>query len=83
MSEQPNANDPKNSPVPCGECGSTVHTTGQHEGGAPAERKTDGDMSPMGQHEGGIAAEAAANGGDKKPASVASGQHEGGSPGRK
>jgi hypothetical protein len=106
MSEQPNATEPKSSPVPCAECGSTMHTTGHHEGGAPAERTTDGGMSPMGHHEGGITAEtkrggmsptghheggitaeAAANGAteddEKKPAGVAGGHHEGGSPTRK
>jgi hypothetical protein len=110
MSEQPNASDAQATPVPCAKCGSTIHTTGHHEGGAP-ERKTDGGMSPMGHHEGGItggtattAKPATTKGGmspmghheggitggvakaeddEKKPAGVATGHHEGGSPGRK
>jgi hypothetical protein len=86
MSEQPKATDPTTSaasPVPCAICDSTMHTTGHHEGGAPGERKTDGGMSPMGHHEGGITAETAKNGDEKKPAGVAGGHHEGGSPERK
>jgi hypothetical protein len=50
MSEQSTTTDPKpptDPRTPCARCGSTVHTTGYHDGG----------VAPQGYHDGGIAAE--------------------------
>ncbi len=79
MSERSATTDPKpptDPRTPCAKCGSTVHTTGYHDGGAPPADATpsSGGVSPTGYHDGGLVAEDFG-----KPEKVAQGYHDGGS----
>jgi hypothetical protein len=46
-------------PVPCGKCGSTEHTTGNHNSGRPASATMGLAMTPDGNHNSGRPAQAA------------------------
>lgn len=91
MTEPSTTSDPKPpTNPPCAECGSTLHTTGYHDGGAPPQ--DNGTVSPTGYHDGGLVSpdfgkDAAAPGENAEETTdaekTAEGHHEGGSPAEK